>query len=231
MVAAPAPCVWHRAVRQFGQINPGNTWAIAIERVAKLMFARLGPGGLLHNRLDAEKAERVAQVGGIVMPFVAAGQKEGRDIFFLVVNREHAHADAAGNAEEHSFRERLVRVWRPNSGMGEERPERGCGGDIAGKMPARCGGALFLLDAADDLAAGGCIGLAGLRHPGTDALLEVLARGHCRFSSLPDSRDPTRRGSPDEKPINSARLHTRGHGSPLPSRKPDSVGIRSIRFS
>jgi hypothetical protein len=54
MVAAAAPGAWHRAVRQFRQINPGNTRAIAIERVAELSLGRLRPGGLLYNRLDAE---------------------------------------------------------------------------------------------------------------------------------------------------------------------------------
>src|SRR5262245_36357834 len=78
-------------------------------------------------------------------------------------------------------------------------------------MPACRGVARLLLDAANDLAAGRRIGFAGCFHAGTDALLEMLARGQCRFSSSPDSRDPTRRRCPDEK------------SSPVPDRALEDI--------
>src|SRR5262245_61117886 len=94
-------------------------------------------------------------------------------------------------------------------------------------MPAYRGIVVLRLGVANNVAAGGGETFAGLLHTGADKLLEVFVRGHCRSSSWPDSRDPTRRGVPDEKPIDNTGPPARGHISPLPPQKPDGVGIRS----
>src|SRR5258706_15667233 len=111
---------------------------------------------------------------------MAARDVERSNIGLLIMECKNADSNAAGDAEQHGFRERLASVGSADAGVSEHGAKGGSCGHIAGEMPAGGGIGRNRIGLFDNETSGCGVTLAGLFHAGADQLLEMFVSGHCR---------------------------------------------------